>query len=282
MRNRFLAAAALGLACAATMTSAASGNGGPPTGVIHGWNGIEAGSERYVTVGAPGWTVVQAISRNGGRVLRFTTLKGAWGVPTVANDGTTDGLLSDGRRLMLAQADVGAHLRKHSAFSLFDMKKMRELDRVRIPGHHTFDAISPEGRYLYTIEYVSKTDYARYRVRAYDMHARHLLKKPVNDSKREEIATMQGSPVSRATSPDRGWVYTLYGGSGHAFIHALNTRRVKAVCIDMPWHKEPKKLFQSRLRLDGEGQLVVRGPRGRALVAIDRRSHKIVSSVRNP
>lgn len=280
MRGRLLITAAIVLAAAA-MTPAASGDGGPPGGVMHGWKGVEGGKERYVTVPAVGWTVVQAIARNGGQVLRFTTLKGVWGIPTVANDSTTDGLLPDRRRLVLAQGTAGPYLRKHSSFSLFDVKKLRELQRVRMPGHHTFDAISPEARYLYTVEYVSQTDFTRYRVRAYDLRRDRLLPKPVNDS-RASVRTMQGWAVSRATSPDRGWVYTLYGSEHHAFIHALNTRRVEAFCIDMPWREQPRKLFEFRLGLNRDGQLVVRGPRGRAVVVVDRRELRVLSSVRNP
>jgi hypothetical protein len=280
MTGRLLITAGIAV-CAAVLTPAASGDGGPPPGVMHGWKGVEAGKERYVTVPAVGWTIVQAIARSGGQVLRFTTLKGVWGIPTVANDGTTDGLLPDGRRLVLGQGSAGPHLRKQSSFALFDMKKLRELRRVRMPGHHTFDAISPEARYLYTVEYVSQSDFTRYRVRAYDLRRDRLLPNPVNDT-RTSPKSMQGWPVSRTTSPDRGWVYTLYGSAHHEFIHALNTRRVEAFCIDMPWREQPKKLFEFRLGLNGEGQLVVRGPRGRAVVVVDRRELRVLSSVRNP
>ena len=91
---------------------------------------------------------------------------------------------------------------------------------------------------------------------------------------------MQGSPVSRSWKD--GWAYTLYGGNAHAFIHALNTRRVEAVCIDMPWKSSPERLFDFRLGVDRDGHLVVRGPRGRALVVVDRHSFRILSSVANP
>jgi hypothetical protein len=281
MRGRLLPVAAIALACVAIASPAASGDGGPGPGVVQGWNGITAGDERYVAVPAVGWTAIQAIKRNGGRVDRWMTLKGSWGIPLVANDGTTEGLIGDGRRLLVAQAAAGPNLRKHTSFTFLDMKKMRVVDRVRIPGHHNFDTISPDGRYLYLVEYVSEADLSRYRVRVYDMRARRLRREFVND-KRESVENMQGWPVAREKSPDRRWAYTLYAGGHHAFIHALDTRQVEAICIDMPWHKQPKRLFEFRLRLDGEGNLVVRGPRGRTLVVIDREDHSILSSVRNP
>ena len=92
---------------------------------------------------------------------------------------------------------------------------------------------------------------------------------------------MQGSPISRLSTD--GWAFTLYGGTAAApFIHALDTRHVSAVCIDIPWRSQPSDIWRYRLRTDGEGRLIVRGPRGRTLLAVDRQSFRVVSSVRNP
>jgi hypothetical protein len=45
---------------------------------------------------------------------------------------------------------------------------------------------------------------------------------------------MSGFPVTRVSSADGRWAYTLYDGAGkHPFIHALDTRERKAVCIDL-------------------------------------------------
>ena len=41
-----------------------------------------------------------------------------------------------------------------------------------------------------------------------------------------------------------------------------------AVCIDLPWKSQPKRLFEFRIRRAGEGRLVVRGPRGRTLAVV--------------
>jgi hypothetical protein len=160
------------------------------------------------------------------------------------------------------------------------MKKMRVVRKLRIRGDHSFDALSPDAKYLYLVEYVSAQDFTRYRVRAYDLRAGRLLPDPIID-KREWETTMQGSPISRA-APHRGWVFTLYGGGDHAFIHALDTTHVQAVCIDLPWKEQPQQLFEFRLRTDGDGHLVVRGPRGRTLAVVDRASLRVLSSVRNP
>jgi hypothetical protein len=270
-----------GVVCAMGAATAASGDGGPGPGVTQGWDGIAYGNERYVAVPTVGWTSIQAISRKGGRVLRFISLKGSWGIPLVAFDGTTDGLMRDGRTLLLADVRAGPSLRKQSSFVFVDMKKMRVLRTIRVAGDHSFDALSPDARYLYLVEHVSSQDVTRYRVRAYDLKTNRLLPKIVSDRRSWET-TMQGVPVARATSHD-GWAFTLYGGTAaRPFIHALDTRHVEAVCIDLPWRSQPSNIFRFRLRMDGDGHLVVRGPHGRALVVVDRQSFRVLSSVRNP
>jgi hypothetical protein len=46
---------------------------------------------------------------------------------------------------------------------------------------------------------------------------------------------MTGFPISRVMSSDGRWAYTLYGRpSGEPFVHALDTVRARAVCIDLP------------------------------------------------
>ena len=87
---------------------------------------------------------------------------------------------------------------------------------------------------LYLIEHTSRQDHNRYRVRAYDLAYERMLRRTIVD-RREPSETMAGSPTARATSPGGGWVYTLYQRSnGSSFVHALDTRRAEAVCIDLP------------------------------------------------
>jgi DNA-binding beta-propeller fold protein YncE len=279
MRKRILLALAV-LTAAAIATTTAASAGGPSAGLSQGWNGVTRGNERYVSVPAGAWTSIQAIDRRGGRVLRYMSLKGTWGIPLVAFDGTAEGLLPDGRTLILAQPVFsGNSLRSVTSFALVDIRKMKLRRTIRIPGAMSFDAVSPDGRYVYLIEYISHEDPSLYRVRVYDLDSSRLLAKIVADRKSWETG-MQGSPVTRAWKD--GWAYTLYGGNARPFVHALNTRAVEAVCIDMPWKYSPQRLFDYRLRTDGDGHLVVRGPHGRALVVIDRKSFRVLSAVRTP
>ena len=278
MRSGFVVVVALVAALGAA--GAAAGDGGPATGAVQGWDGLARGTERYVAVPARGWTSVQAINRRGGRVTRFMAVKGSWGIPLVAFDGAGDALLRDGRTLLLAQPTSGRYLRKRSSFVLVDVKRMRILRRIVVRGQMAFDAMSPDRRYLYLTEYVSARNFLQYRVRAYDLTTSRLLAKVVSDRRSWET-TMEGQPISRANRD--GWAFTLYGGSGgRPFIHALDTRHVQAVCLDLPWKQDPRLIYTYRLRWDGGGHLLVRGPRGRALVTIDRRELRVLSSVRNP
>jgi hypothetical protein len=256
----------------------AAGDGGFGQGGVQGWDGVARDGVRYVAVPSPGWTNVQVIARNGGRLLRWVNIKGNWGIPLVAADAS-DALLRDDRTLVLEDVASGLVLRKHSTFIFVDTRKMRVQRRIELHGHFAFDAVSPERRYLYLTEYLSAQQ-PEYRVRVVDLRSGRLLQRIVSD--RSSWATsMVGMPVSRVNRD--GWAFTLYGGwSARPFIHALDTRHVEAVCIDLPWKRDPPNLFGYRLGWDRGGHLVVRGVHGRALVTLDRRELRVLSSVRNP
>ena len=278
--RRLLSTVVVCVGCLLGGASAAAGDGGPGPGVSFGWAGITHGNMRYVTVPTPSWTTVESIQRRGGKVFGTLNVKGTWGIPLVAYDGTTGGLLPDGRTLLLADANAGPYLRSQSLFTFVDVKKMRQLQTFALRGDFSYDALSPDGRYLYLIEHTTAKDLTQYRVRAYDLRARRLLPKIVAD-RHSWGTTMSGTAITRLSTG--GWAYTLYGGSSSVpFIHALDTRHVSAVCINMPWKSQPQKIWNYRLRTDGEGNLVVRGPRGRALVTVDRQSFRVLSSVRDP
>ena len=273
-------AVALALAGSLVVAAPAAGDGGPAQGAVQGWDGIARGAVRYVAVPTPGWTSLEVITRRGGRVLRFMNVKGSWGLPLVAFDGGSDALLHDGRTLVLAEVGTGPVLRKRSTFVFVDTWRMRELARIHLRGHFAFDAASPDGRYLYLTEYVSQQNLAQYRVRAFDLRSGRLLPKIVSDRSSWET-TMVGMPISRVNR--EGWAFTLYGGAGgRPFIHALDTRHVAAVCIDLPWKRDPRLLYNFRLRWDRSGHLVVRGVHGRPLVTIDRGDLRVLSFVREP
>src|SRR5207248_3337256 len=61
---------------------------------------------------------------------------------------------------------------------------------------------------------------------------------------------MSGAPITRATTRDGRWAYTLYlRGNGRAFIHALDTTRRAAVCVDLPWNHVDPWIWAAHLRV---------------------------------
>jgi hypothetical protein len=78
---------------------------------------------------------------------------------------------------------------------------------------------------------------------------------------------MNGHPLTRATSPDGRWAYTLYEGTEHPFVHALDTANRSARCIDLDWLHGHKDLWGMRFAVSSGGdELRVRS--GRDTVAV--------------
>jgi hypothetical protein len=62
---------------------------------------------------------------------------------------------------------------------------------------------------------------------------------------------MRGNPLTRTTSPGGRWAYTLYDGAGGTpFVHALDTSRRTAHCIDLPALRGSNDLWSLRFHLD--------------------------------
>ena len=88
---------------AAIVAGVASANGSPYSpGLVYGWNGVGAGDGvRYVAFGMPKSTIVAAVRARDGRVLRSNVVRGEYGVPLVAYNGTSGGLSGDRKSLVL-------------------------------------------------------------------------------------------------------------------------------------------------------------------------------------
>ena len=243
---------ALLAALAAVTAGAVSANGSPYSpGLDYGWEGVLAPSEdvRYVTLGMPKSTMVAAISVRGGRVLRSRALRGFYGVPLVAYDGTTAGLSGDGRTLIVASYGPLPGEAGTTRFLALRSKTLKPYRRIELRGSWSFDALSPDGKRLYLVEHISAGSSPRYRVRAYDLAANRLSPNAVID-RLVSKAIMGGQPATRATTPDGRWAYTLYArAKGKPFVHALDTARRQAFCIDLPLRLAEQKQMRLRLRL---------------------------------
>jgi hypothetical protein len=272
MRRSGLRAALVWAALAGALWAApARADGLPVLGVDVGPVGVlgPAGEARYVTLPAGRDTVVARVERDGGRVLASTLLRGRRTVPAVAYDGSAGGLSADGRTLVLIEPRL-AFPRLETTLDVLDARPLRLRRVVSLRGDFSFDAVSPRGRLLYLIQYLSPADPTRYLVRAFDVRAGRLLRKPVVDP-REPGEEMRGSPLTRTTSAGGRWAYTLYGGGEAPFVHALDTATATARCVDLD-ALAGVDLSGARLRLQGASLAVADG--GRAVALVDLRSFR--------
>ena len=253
---------------AAVTAGGAAANGSPYSpGLDYGWEGVRApaGEVRYVTLGTPTSTVVAAIKVRGGRVVRSRTVRGFFGVPLVAYDGTTAGLSGDGRTLVVASygplpGDPGT-----TRFLTLRAKSLKPYRRIELRGSWSFDALSPDGSRLYLVQHITAGPSPKYRVRVYDLAGGRLLPNAVID-RLVSRAIMGGQPVTRVTTSGGRWAYTLYARQeGRPFVHALDTARRKAFCIDLPLRLGEAQLMRLRMRLR-DGDLTVR--LGKATLAV--------------
>jgi hypothetical protein len=228
----------LGLAVAAgalVVAPAAFGDG--PLLVTQGGGGISSRDGfHYVALPAgKGRTLVEKIDVAHARVFWWMQLDGSWGTPTVGNAGITgQGLSRDGRTLVLAS--MSGPFASPSKFLIVDPHRMKILRIVALRGSFSFDALSPNGSRMYLIQYThtASNDLSQYIVRGYDMRKNRLLPGKIADRSEDE-ETMAGYAQTRTTSVDGRWVYTLYQKpSGEPFVHALDTVRAAAYCIDLP------------------------------------------------
>jgi hypothetical protein len=251
------------VACGAT---GAAADGGPSPGVMTGDTGVIAsgGKVRYVTLSDGRRTVVEAVATRNGIVRRFLWLRGNYGIPVVAYDGTAEGVSLDGRTLVLAPW-LGPQPARTTKFAIVDARTLRLRRIVTLRGVFSYDALSPDGKTLYVIQYLS--DALRYVVRAYDLATRHLLPGAIAD--RREEGAMAGSPVTRETSAGRGWAYTLYARQpGRPFVHALDTEHRQAVCIDLPWRSTDQAVWSVRMTLSRDGRRLVLSQKGVGRLAV--------------
>ncbi|MFL5943263.1 MAG: hypothetical protein ACJ75L_08370 [Gaiellaceae bacterium] len=221
---------------ALALSSAALADG--PLLVNQGGAGVAShdGAFHYVTVpnGTSG-TLLEKIDVAHARVFWWMRLSGVWGTPAVGNGAINgQGLSRDDRTLVLA-SNSGPFV-SPSKFLVVDPRRMRILRTIALKGAFSFDALSPDGSRMYLIQYThaASNDLSHYIVRGYDLRTNRLLPGKIADRSEDE-ETMAGYAQTRTTSPDGRWVYTLYQKpSGEPFVHALDTVRAAAYCIDLP------------------------------------------------
>jgi hypothetical protein len=255
--------------------AAARGAGPPPSGASAktGVVGLGGGT-RWVARPARGGTVVRQLV--GGRVVLSRFLPQRLVVPAVALDGSASGLSADGRTLVLTRprSDFPA---PRTDFTVLDARTLEVRDRIALQGEFRFDAISPDGATLYLVNYASQ-DPSNYAVRAYSVPAHRLDPKPVIDP-HEPDEQMRGLPLTRVTSRDGSWAYTLYDGFGKTpFVHALDTSHRTARCIDLPQLAAVTDIGKRNMHLSADGRRLSIVDSGTTSAVIDLRTFRLAGS----
>ena len=268
MRLAALIAAALAL----TVTTAAGGVGPSLPNVAGAVSADEVGYA--VSFKAATTTLSKRVE---GHTVERVTLHGAWGLPVVTlTSWERGGLSPDGRTLVLGDnVRPTGELRSRSDFTVVDTRKLTLVRTISLPGEYSFDALAPDGRWLYLIRHVVSTD-NRYQVKAYDLKAGRLLPGAIAD-KRQAGWLMTGYPVARVTSSDARWVYTFYQQSdNYPFVHALDTVSRTAVCIGLPWEwvGHEAAIGRAHLRLTGATLVVASGAKR---FAIDTKTLRLIA-----
>jgi len=198
------------------------------------------------------------VNPRGGRILISTVMPGTFTIPAVAYDGSAGGLSADGKTLALIEPRQ-SFPRTQTRFLILG-RGLAPRGSVSLKGDFSFDAISPNGDWLYLIHYTSPQDPTRYLVQGYDLRRWRLSPAPIVDPTAPH-EKMRGNPLTRAMSADGRWAYTLYdGGGGTPFVHALDTVARTAHCIDLDSLSANSDLSKLRLAVIGGGkQLEIRG-----------------------
>jgi hypothetical protein len=255
------------------LAGSARADGLPVLGIDVGPDGIAVGVARYVTLPVGGGrTMLARVSTRDGRVQAFRVLHGSFTVPAVAYDATAGGLSADGRRLVLIEPR-SSFPRATTTLLVVDTRRLRTERLVRLRGDFGFDAVSPDGRLAYLVHYTSPRDATRYDVRALSTVTGRLDPARIVDP-HESGEKMRGNPLARVSSRDGRWAYTLYDGAGGTpFVHALDTTRRSARCIDLDLLAGRQDLWQMHLRLSADGTRLAVGK----AAAIDLTSFRVES-----
>jgi hypothetical protein len=222
---------------AAGLPNAAAGS--PGAGSLTTANG----SATFMVAPDGGATTVTRI-RGSDRTAQVTRrMRGSFTVPVVA--GVKDGLARDGHTLVL-EGHPAAH---ESEFALLDTRTLRVRRTLSLAGTYSFDAISPDASKLFVLRFLSR-DRTHYAVQALDTSSSRPVARTVVE-KGEPGEAMTGRALTRTTSRDGSWVYTLYDGAGATpFVHALSTVHTYTVCIDLDSLEGRKDLSTLALALN--------------------------------
>jgi len=259
----------LSVAFAAGLVAAVTAAAAGPSYVALGGPGVLSrdGTTRYVAVPIQAGTAIERIRVADGTVLNWTGLDETWGIPAPTfSPKDNEGLTRDGKRLIIATAGAGSPTR----FAILGARSLRVFERFELDGSFAYDALSPDGSTLYLIQHVDPENVNRYVVRAYGLRSHRLLPGRIAD-KTQPGWVMEGVAVTRATSADGRWVYTLFTRpGGYPFVHALDAVNGVAHCVGLPWNGAQDALLSMRLALGDNGRtLALNRANGKTWLAVN-------------
>ena len=275
MRRHGVVTVLAAIAALWALVSVAAGAGPVPT-PLQGQPGIAvAGGAHVVTSPVGERTRVDLVHDRDGRILRTRMLQGRLGIPQTTYAGAIEGTWARGRRLLVSTSIYESPVT--SRFLVLDTRTLRVRRALVLRGSYAFDALSPDGKRLYVTQFRSGFDRPiRYVVRSLVLATGRLEDGAVVD-KTEPDEQMAGLPMARAWSRDGASAFTLYNGlASHAFIHALDTMKRSARCIDLPWKGEAQNgLERVHMSMDASGILTLSQPGVGALARVDTRTFEV-------
>lgn len=174
-------------------------------------------------------TTVEVITVQPDLPARTRSLDGAWRLPTLGDDALPVGVSSDKSTIVLVED--GTHV--DGTTTRFAVVAEGEATRIiELPGAFEYDTLAPDGSILYVVEHLPGPPDRHYQVRAVDVATGRLRDEVIVD-KRNLDASMGGWPITQLRH-DGGVVFTLYRGTDHTFIHALNSTEAWAICLGLP------------------------------------------------
>jgi hypothetical protein len=216
--------------------------------------------------------MVETIGRDGS-LRSWPEFVGSYGIPAV-NFNEPTGLSRDGRTLVLQSTTFSAP----TDFLVMDTRTGRARDVFGLNGYYSFDALSPDAAKLYLVQHVDAVNISRYVVRAYDLRTDRLLPGRIAD-RTQKSWVMEGEPVTRATTADGRWVYTLYQNPGGTpFVHALDTVRGVAHCIGIPWRTNDQSALGHLVLTPKSGALAVDWKTGKHWLRVDTTTWRVTAA----
>jgi len=216
----------------------------------------------YTATAANGQTTIAILNTRTGKTLHSFAIAGTY---STAGQSFENAVISpDGRWLALRQLGQGSN---STTIALVDTQARRQVKTIQLDGSFDLDAISSKGGMLYLLQDLKDVS-GHYYVRAYNIRASQLLSVIIADKSELNDPRMVGTALTRQTSANGSFAYTLYIDTAHnrAFVHILplsdeqeaggpNQLPVPqfARCIDLPVGKSADLLRYYTLVLSADG-----------------------------